>query len=206
MHVDVISLDHQIVGSVELPDAVFAVDIRPDILHRMVRYQLAKRQAGTHKTKGVKEISGTTKKPFRQKGRGTARQGSLRSSQFRGGAVIFGPVVRSHAHSLQKKLRRLALRCALSAKALAGELVVIDELRLTSAKTRELAKKLKIFEWKSALIIGNTKIEDGFMRAARNIGHITVLPSQGANVYDILHHDILVLTRETVQRFEERLK
>ncbi len=206
MQVDVISLDNQIVGSVELVDEVFAVDVRTDILHRMVRYQLAKRQAGTHKTKGVKEISGTTKKPFRQKGRGTARQGSLRAPQFRGGAVIFGPVVRSHAHGLQKKVRRLALRCALSAKALAGELVVVDELRSSAAKTRELAKKLTVFGWRSALIIGGAAVDDGFLRAARNIKHITVLPSHGANVYDILQYDILVLTRETVQRFEEQLR
>ena len=206
MQVDVVSLDNQVVGSVELADEVFAVEVRKDILYRMVRYQLAKRQAGTHKTKGVKEISGTTKKPFRQKGRGTARQGSLRSPQFRGGAAIFGPVVRSHAHNLQKKVRRLALRCALSAKALAGELVIIDELHSESAKTKVLSKQLMVFGWKSVLFVGSEKIDDSFIRAARNIEHITVLPAQGANVYDILQHDILVLTPETVQHFEERLR
>ncbi len=206
MQVDLVSLNNQIVGSVELVDEVFAVDVRTDILHRMVRYQLAKRQAGTHKTKGVKEISGTTKKPFRQKGRGTARQGSLRSPQFRGGAVVFGPVVRSHAHGLQKKVRRLALRCALSAKALAGKLVVIAELHSISSKTRELAKQLTVFGWRSALIICGAEVDNGFLRAARNIKHVTILPSHGANVYDILQHDILVLTRETVRRFEEKLR
>ena len=206
MRLDVITLDNQVVGSMELADAVFAVDVRRDILHRMVRYQLAKRQAGTHKTKGISDVSGTTKKPFRQKGRGAARQGSLRSPQFRGGAVIFGPVVRSHAHDLQKKVRRLALRCALSAKAQGGQLVVVEDLHVSSLKTRELAERLVTLGWTSTLIVGGAILEEDFVRAARNIKNITVLPQQGANVYDILRRDVLVLTREAVQHLEERLK
>ncbi|VBB68552.1 LSU ribosomal protein L4p (L1e) [invertebrate metagenome] len=206
MQVDVISLDNQIVGSVELADEVFAVEVRTDILHRMVRYQLAKRQAGTHKTKGISEISGTTRKPFRQKGRGIARQGSLRSPQCRGGAVIFGPVVRSHAHNLQKKVRRLALRCALSSKARAGLLIVVDKLCIPTPKTRLLAKQLTLLGWGSALIIGDMILEENFVRAARNIKHITVLPYRGVNVYDILRHDVLVLTQETAQHLEALLQ
>ncbi len=206
MKVDVINLDNQIVGSVELADEVFAIEVRTDILHRMVRYQLARRQAGTHKTKGISDLSGTTKKPFRQKGRGAARQGSLRSPQFRGGAVIFGPVVRSHAHDLQKKVRRLALRCALSAKVKRGKLVVVDGLQVSAPKTRELATRFATLGWTSAVIVGGTTVEEGFLRAARNIKNIVVLPQQGANVYDILRRDILVLTRAAVQHLEERLK
>lgn len=206
MKVDVISLDNQVVGSMELADKVFTVEVRADILHRMVRYQLAKRQAGTHRTKGISDISGTTKKPFRQKGRGAARQGSLRSPQFRGGAVIFGPIVRSHAHDLQKRVRRLALQCALSAKARAGKLAVVEGLHVSVPKTRELAIRFTALGWVSALIIGGVKVEEDFLRAARNIKNIIVLPQQGANVYDILRHDILVLTREAVQHLEERLK
>ena len=206
MRFDVITLDNQVVGSVDLVDTVFAVDVRKDILHRMVRYQLSRRQAGTHKTKGISDVSGTTKKPFRQKGRGAARQGSLRSPQFRGGAVIFGPVVRSHAHDLQKKVRRLALRCALSAKAKDGRLVVVESLHVSSPKTRELAARFATLGWTSALIVGGAVLEEGFVRAARNIKNIVVLPQQGANVYDILRRDVLVLTREAVQHLEERLK
>ncbi|KAF0118094.1 MAG: large subunit ribosomal protein L4 [Rhodospirillaceae bacterium] len=206
MRLDVITLDNQVVGSMELADAVFAVEVRTDILHRMVRYQLAKRQAGTHKTKGISDVSGTTKKPFRQKGRGAARQGSLRSPQFRGGAVIFGPVVRSHAHDLQKKVRRLALRCALSAKAQGGQLVVVEDLHVSSPKTRELAERLVTLGWTSTLIVGGAILEEDFVRAVRNIKNITVLPQQGTNVYDILRRDVLVLTREAVQHLEERLK
>lgn len=206
MKVDVINLDSQTVGSIELADEVFAVEVRPDILHRMVNWQLAKRQQGTHKTKGISEISGTTKKPFRQKGRGGARQGSLRSPQFRGGAVIFGPVVRSHAHDLQKKVRRLAMRCALSAKAQGGKLIVVDGLNTATPKTKDLAIQFTKLGWGSALIVGGAAVDDGFARAARNIKHIDVLPQQGANVYDILRRDTLVLTREAVQHLEERLK
>lgn len=206
MKVDVINLDAQTVGSLDLADAVFGVPVRQDILHRMVNYQLAKRRAGTHKTKGVSEISGTTKKPYRQKGTGRARQGSMRSPQFRGGAVIFGPVVRSHAHDLTKKVRALALRCALSAKAQNGKLVVVDDLTAASAKTRDLSIQFGKLGWVSALIVGGASVNENFRLAASNIKHIDVLPQQGANVYDILRRDTLVLSKAAVQHLEERLK
>lgn len=172
----------------------------------MVNYQLAKRRAGTHKTKGVSEISGTTAKPYKQKGTGRARQGSLRSPQFRGGATIFGPVVRSHAHDLTKKVRRLALKTALSAKQAEGKLVVLDHATLSDAKTKGLAATLAKLGWSNALIIDGDAVEQNFARAAANIPYIDVLPSQGANVYDILRHHTLVLTMAAVEKLGERLK
>ncbi|MGE5271366.1 MAG: 50S ribosomal protein L4, partial [Thiohalocapsa sp.] len=171
-----------------------------------VNWQLAKRRAGTHKAKGVSEISGTSKKPYKQKGTGRARQGSLRSPQFRGGAVIFGPVVRSHEFDLQKKVRRLGLKTALSAKQAEGKLVVIDAARVDEAKTKALRARLDKFGWGSVLIIDGEKVDDGFLRAARNLPKVDVLPTQGANVYDILRRDTLVLTRDAVQQLEARLK
>lgn len=205
MKCDVISLDKKNVGSIDLPDAIFGVEVRSDILHRVVRWQLAKRRAGTHKTKIVSEIRGTTKKPHSQKGSGSARQGSRRSPQFRGGAVIFGPVVRSHTHSLPKAIRRLGLMSALSSKAKDGKLVVIDEAKLGDAKTKALAGRIKKLGWASALIVDGKSIDDGFVRAARNIKGIDVLPTQGVNVYDILRRDTLVLTKAAVAGLEERL-
>lgn len=206
MKVDIINLDNKKVDTIDLADAVFGVEVRPDILHRMVNYQLAKRRSGNHKTKGVSEISGTTKKPFAQKGGGRARQGSLRSPQFRGGAVIFGPVVRSHAHDLNKKVRRLALMTALSAKAKDGKLVVLDAVASESGKTKDLVARLKTLGWSSALIISGATVEENFARAARNIVNVDVLPQQGVNVYDILRRDTLVLSRDAVRHLEERLK
>lgn len=206
MQVNVINLDNHVVGSMELIDKIFDIEVRTDILHRMVRYQLAKRQTGTHKTKGISDISGTSKKPFRQKGRGAARQGSLRSPQFRGGAVIFGPVMRSHAHNLQKKVRRLALRCALSAKAKVGKVVIVDKLYVSKPKTKELVAQFGSLGWVSALIIGGSIVEKSFALATRNLRNISVFPQQGINVYDILRRDLLVLTQEAVQYLEGRLK
>ncbi|EKV29308.1 LSU ribosomal protein L4p (L1e) [Caenispirillum salinarum AK4] len=206
MKVDVITLDNKSAGSVELAEDIFGLDVRADLLHRVVRWQLAKRQAGTHKTKGISEISGTTKKPFRQKGTGHARQGSMRSPQFRGGATIFGPVVRSHAHDLPKKVRKLGLKTALSAKAKDGKLVVLDTATSESGKTKDLVKQLAALGWSSALIIDGEAVNDGFARAARNIVGVDVLPQQGANVYDILRRDTLVLTKDAVAKLEERLK
>ncbi|MBY0431461.1 MAG: 50S ribosomal protein L4 [Rhodospirillales bacterium] len=206
MKLDVISLDNQTVGSIELADDVFGLPARADLLARMVNWQLARRQAGTHKTKGVSEISGTTKKPFKQKGTGRARQGSLRSPQFRGGAVIFGPVVRSHAHDLPKKVRKLALKTALSAKQAAGKLVVLDAAAVDVAKTKELATRFSKLGWASVLVIDGQAINESFARAARNLKNVDVLPQQGANVYDILRRDTLVLTRDAVQALEARLK
>ncbi|MBI5121642.1 MAG: 50S ribosomal protein L4 [Rhodospirillales bacterium] len=206
MKCDVINLDAATVGSIDLAPEIFGLPKRPDILARMVRWQLAKRQAGTHATKGVSQISGTTKKPFKQKGTGSARQGSLRSPQFRGGAVIFGPQPRSHAFDLPKQVRKLALKAALSAKAADGKLVVLDVARIGSAKTKDLASRFTKLGWNSALIVDGLAVDEGFAKAARNIVGIDVLPSQGANVYDILRRDTLVLTKDAVQALEARLK
>jgi large subunit ribosomal protein L4 len=206
MKLSVRDLDNKEVGDIEVADAVFGVKVRPDILARVVAWQLAKRRAGTHKTKGVSEISGTTKKPYKQKGTGRARQGSLRSPQFRGGAVIFGPVVRSHAFDLQKKVRRLGLKTALSAKQAEGKLVVIDAAKLNEGKTRALKSRLAALGWDSVLIIDGNAVDEGFARAARNLPKVDVLPQQGANVYDILRRDTLVLTRDAARQLEARLK
>jgi len=206
MKCKVVSLDAKEVGSVDLSDGVFGLPARPDILTRMVNWQLAKRRASTHKTKGISEISGTTAKPYKQKGTGRARQGSLRSPQFRGGAVIFGPVVRSHAFDLPKKVRKLALKTALSSKAADGKIVVLDSTKLDKPKTKELATRLEKLGWNSALIIDGAEVNVNFGRAARNLPNVDVLPQQGINVYDILRRDLLVLTKDAVSHLEERLK
>jgi large subunit ribosomal protein L4 len=200
------NLENQEVGDIELAEEIFGLPVRRDILARVVNWQLAKRRAGTHKTKGISDIRGTTKKPYKQKGTGRARQGSLRSPQFRGGAVIFGPVVRSHAFDLQKKVRKLGLKTALSAKQEEGKLVVIDEAVCAEAKTKALRGKLAALGWDSVLIIDGPTVDQGFARAARNLPRVDVLPQQGANVYDILRRDTLVLTRAAVEHLEARLK
>jgi large subunit ribosomal protein L4 len=200
------NLDNEEIGDIELADEVFGLPIRRDILARVVNWQLAKRRAGTHKTKGISEIRGTTKKPYKQKGTGRARQGSLRSPQFRGGARIFGPVVRSHAFDLQKKVRRLGLKIALSAKQDEGKLVVIDAAHIGEAKTKALRARLAALAWDSVLIIDGSVVEENFARATRNLPRVDVMPQQGANVYDILRRDTLVLTREAVRQLEARLK
>jgi len=200
------NLDNQEVGDIELADEVFGLPVRRDILARVVNWQLAKRRAGTHKAKGVSEISGTSKKPYKQKGTGRARQGSLRSPQFRGGAVIFGPVPRSHEFDLQKKVRRLGLKTALSAKQAEGKLIVIDNATVTEAKTKALRGRFAALGWESVLIIDGATLDEGFARAARNLPRVDVLPQQGANVYDILRRDTLVLTRAGVEQLEARLK
>ncbi|HEY4472708.1 MAG TPA: 50S ribosomal protein L4 [Stellaceae bacterium] len=205
MKLTVRNLDNQEVGDIELSEDVFGLPVRRDILARVVNWQLSKRRAGTHKTKGISDISGTTKKPYRQKGTGRARQGSLRSPQFRGGAVIFGPVVRSHEFGLQKKVRRLGLKTALSAKQAEGKLVVVDEARLDDAKTKALRTRFEALGWGSVLIIDGA-VNESFARAARNLPKVDVLPEQGANVYDILRRDTLVLTRAAVQQLEARLR
>jgi large subunit ribosomal protein L4 len=206
MKLTVRNLDNKEVGDIELADEVFGLPVRRDILARVVNWQLAKRRAGTHKTKGVSDISGTTKKPYKQKGTGRARQGSLRSPQFRGGAVIFGPVVRDHGFDLQKKVRKLGLKTALSAKQAEGKLVVIDEAKVGEAKTKALRAQLDALGWDSVLIIDGAAVDEGFARAARNLPKVDVLPQQGANVYDILRRDLLVLTRAAAQQLEARLK
>jgi large subunit ribosomal protein L4 len=206
MQAKVTTLDAAAAGTIELADSVFGAPARPDILHRVVNWQLAKRRAGTHKTRGISEISGTTAKPYRQKGTGRARQGSRRSPQFRGGAVIFGPVVRDHGYSLPKKVRKLGLCTALSVKAAEGKLVILDAATLDAPKTKTLAEKIGKLGWQSALVIDGPEIDANFRRAAANIPQIDVLPQQGANVYDIMRRDVLVLTRTAVEHLEARLK
>jgi large subunit ribosomal protein L4 len=207
MQLKVTSLDNKQVGDIDLADEVFGLEhVRRDILARVVHWQLAKRRAGTHKTKGVTEVHGTKKKPWAQKGTGRARAGSLRSPQFRGGATIFGPVVRSHEFDLQKKVRRLGLKTALTSKQKEGKLVVLDNASLDSSKTAALAKQFAALGWTSVLIIDGPELNENFANAARNLPGIDVLPQQGANVYDILRRDTLVLTRDAVQHLEARLK
>ena len=206
MKASVITLDNAPAGEIELDEQVFGLPVRKDILARMVNWQLAKRRAGTHKTKGISDISGTTKKPYSQKGTGNARQGSLRSPQFRGGATIFGPVVRSHAHDLTKKVRKLALKTALSSKVKDGKLIVWNGTAGASGKTKDLTAKLKSLGLKSVLVIDGPAVDEKFALAARNIPNVDVLPQQGANVYDILRRDTLVLTKAAVAKLEERLK
>jgi large subunit ribosomal protein L4 len=203
MQVEIKTLDQGNAGTKELPDGIFAAAPRADIMARVVHWQLAKRRAGTHKAKGMAEVSGTTKKPYRQKGTGNARQGSLRAPQFRTGGVVHGPVVRSHEYALPKKVRRLGLISALSQKQAEGKLIVLDTASGT-AKTGDLAKKLRALGWTSALIVDRA-VDEGFLRASRNIPGVDVLPTVGANVYDILRHDVLAITAAGVDGLVERL-
>jgi large subunit ribosomal protein L4 len=203
MQVTVTTLDNGEAGTAELPDEIFAQPPRRDIMARVVHWQLAKRRAGTHSTKGMNDVRGTTKKPYRQKGTGNARQGSLRAPQFRGGGIVHGPVPRSHAYSLPKKVRRLGLISALSQKQADGKLIVLDAAAGV-AKTGELARKLKALGWHSALIVDRA-VDQGFLRAVRNIPGLDVLPTIGANVYDILNHDVLAITTAGVEGLRERL-
>jgi large subunit ribosomal protein L4 len=206
MKLKVVTLENKAAGEIDLSDAIFGLEVRTDLLHRMVEYQRAKAQSGTHKTKTISEISGTTKKPFKQKGTGNARQGSLRSAQMRGGSTIFGPVVRSHAVGLPKKVRALALKHALSQKQKEGALFVIENMSVKDAKTKKIADTFKKNGWNAPLIIGGEKLDENFAKAARNIIHVDVLPQAGINVYDILRHKQLVLTKDALAHLEERLK
>lgn len=206
MKSDVINLDAGGAGSIELADAIFGLEPRADILHRVVRWQLAQRQAGTHKTLTRGETSYSTKKIYRQKGTGGARHGSRGVPQMRHGGTSKGPVVRSHAHDLPKAIRKLGLKLALSSKLKAGEMIVLDEARLDQPKTKALVEKLAKLGWSKALVIDGAAVDENFARAARNISGIDVLPSQGANVYDILRRDLLVVTKAGVEALEARLK
>ncbi len=206
MKADVIKLDAKKAGTIDLDDEIFGLEPRADILHRVVRWQRAKAQQGTHKVKTRSETSYSGKKIYRQKGTGGARHGDRNAPIFRKGGVYKGPVPRSHAHDLPKKFRKLGLRHALSAKARAGELVVIDAAELEEARTKILAKAVKNLGWKRALVIDGAEVNENFARAARNIEGIDVLPSIGANVYDILRRDTLVLTKAAVEALEARLK
>lgn len=192
-------------GKVTLDDAVFGIEeIRSDILQRMVRYQLSKRQAGTHKTKSRSEVNRTTKKYIRQKGSGGARHGSRNAPIFVGGAVAHGPRVRSHAHDLPKKVRALALRHALSSKVRGDSLIVIDDAKTEAPKTKELREKLAGLGISNALVIGGAQLDENFERAARNIPNVDVLPFAGLNVYDVLRRDKLVLTKEAIEHIHAR--
>ena len=204
MQVEITTLDKTTAGSAELPDELFAATPRVDIMARVVNWQLARRRAGTHSTKGLNDVAGTTRKPYRQKGTGHARQGSLRAPQFRGGGVVHGPEPRVHAFSLNKKVRRLGLISALSQKYAEGKLVVIDSAA-GSGKTGELAKKLEALGWHSAVIVDRT-VDSAFLRASRNIPGVVLLPTIGANVYDILRHDVLAITTAGVEGLKLRLK
>jgi large subunit ribosomal protein L4 len=206
MKYDVKTLHGDAAGSVELSDDIFGLAPRTDLIQRMVLWQLAKRQAGTHKTKGRAEIARTGKKLYKQKGSGNARHGSARVAQFRGGGRAFGPVVRSHAHDLTKKVRSLALRHALSAKLQSGAVIILDQAKLEAARTKALKESFGKLGLSNALFIDGATVEANFAMAARNIPNIDVLPVQGINVYDILRRDTLVLTKAAVEALEARFK
>lgn len=205
MKADVVTIEAGTAGSVDLDEGIFGLEPREDLLQRAVRWQLAKRQAGTHKSKGRSEVVGSTRKIVRQKGSGGARHGNRKAPQFRGGGKAFGPVVRSHEHSLPKKVRKLALKNALSAKQAEGKLVVLEDAKIAEPKTKVLAGNLDKLGLANALIIDGT-VDENFARAAANIPNVDVLPSVGANVYDILRRDTLVLTKAGLENLEERLK
>lgn len=205
MKTDAIKLDGAAAGSVDLDDEIFGLEPRADILHRVVRWQRAKQQQGTHKVKTRTETSYSTKKIYRQKGTGGARHGDRNAPIFRKGGIYKGPTPRSHAHDLPKKFRKLGLRHALSAKVKEGALVVLDEAA-AEGKTAALAKQVKSLGWKRALVIDGAEVNEGFARAAANIEGLDVLPSMGANVYDILRRDTLVITKAGVEALEARLK
>lgn len=206
MKLDVIKLDAGKAGDIELSDDIFGLEPRADILHRVVRWQRARAQQGTHSTLGKSDVSYSTKKIYRQKGTGGARHGSRKAPIFRSGGVYKGPVSRSHAFDLPKKVRALGLKHALSAKVAAGELVIVDSLNLAEAKTSAVAKAVKENGWKRVLIIDGAEVNQDFARAARNIEGVDILPTMGANVYDILKRDTLVITRAGVEALEARLK
>mgnify|MGYP001281391222 CR=1 FL=1 len=206
MKCDVFTLDNKKSGSVDLDEAVFGLPVRPDLLARVVNWQRARKQAGTHKTKTIGEIAGSTAKPWRQKGTGRARVGSKRATQWRGGQTVFGPVPRDHSHRLNKKVRKLALKTALSSKQAEGKLIILEDAKTGEAKTKAVAAQLAALGWDSALIIDGSEVDANFKQAAANIPLIDVLPQQGANVYDILRRDTLVLTKDAVTALVERLK
>jgi large subunit ribosomal protein L4 len=203
MKFDIYDFDAKAAGSTELPEDIFGIAPRPDIMARVVHWQLSKRRSGNHKTKGMGEVSGTTRKPFKQKGTGNARQGSLRAPQFRTGGVVHGPVVRDHGYNLNKKVRRLGLLSALSQKVADGKLVVLDAVTALE-KTKDVAARVKKFGWSSALIV-DAAVDQKFLAASRAVHGLDILPVIGANVYDILQHDILVITKAGLDGLKERL-
>ena len=205
MKLHVVTLENKAAGELELADAIFGLTPRKDILQRVVEWQRSKARAGTHKTKDRSEVSGTGKKPFKQKGTGNARQGTLRAPQHEGGGRAHGPVVRSHAYDLPKKVRKLGMRHALSAKQAEGKLILLDSIAMKAAKTKNVAAHFKKLGLTKPLIIGGEHLDEGFAKAARNLVGVDVLPTQGANVYDILRHKELVLTKEAALALQARL-
>ena len=206
MKTDVLTLDAKKAGNIDLDEAIFGVSARADILHRVVNWQLAKRRAGTHAVKFRSDIARTGARFGRQKGGGTARHGSRRSNIFVGGGRAFGPIPRDHGHSLPKKVRKLGLKSALSAKQADGKLIVVETAELKDGKTKELKAKLEKLGLSNALFVDGAEVNENFLRASQNIPNVDVLPSQGANVYDILRRDTLVLTKAAVENLGERLK
>ncbi|WP_407050640.1 50S ribosomal protein L4 [Methyloraptor flagellatus] len=206
MKLDVKTLDGAAAGSIELSDEIFGLEPRTDLIQRVIRWQLAKRRAGTHKVKGRAEIARTGKKMFKQKGTGSARHGSARAPQFRGGGRAHGPVVRSHAHELPKKVRILGLKHALSAKAAASSLVVLDAAALDAPKTKVAAEKLAKLGLSNVLFVAGNEVDANFGLATRNLPNVDVLPAQGLNVYDILRRETLVLTKDAVDAIEARFR
>ncbi len=206
MKTDVLKLDGGKAGQIELKGDIFGLEARADILHRVVNWQLAKRRAGTHAVKFRSDINARKKKLYRQKGTGGARHGAKSANIFVGGGRAFGPIPRDHGHKLQKKVRTLGLKTALSVKASDKKLMVVDSLDFKSGKTAELKKKLGKLGVENALFIAGAEVNGGFMKAASNIPNIDVLPSQGINVYDILRRDVLILTTDAVKNLEERFK
>ena len=206
MKCKVTTLDNKSAGDIELSEEVFGLPERADILYRMVNWQLAKRRSGNHKVKVVNEINGSTRKISPQKGGGRARHSTRKAPQFRGGATTFGPHVRDHSHGLQKKVRKLALKTALSSKQARGKLIVVDAASLADPKTKSLAAVIDKLGLSKALFIDGPEVDANFHRAAANLIGVDVLPQQGANVYDILRCDTLVLTRAAVEHLEARLK
>jgi large subunit ribosomal protein L4 len=205
MKCDVLTLENKKAGSIDLADGVFGSEVRKDIISRMVNWQLAKRRSGNHKTKNVSEIQGTTAKPWNQKGTGRARAGTVRATQFRGGSTVFGPVVRDHGHELPRKVRQMAMRSALSSKQADGKLIILEDAKLDAPKTKDLAAKLSALGWSNVLIVTGAEVDGNFARAAANIANVDVLPQQGANVYDIIRRDTLVLTKDAAEHLQERL-
>jgi len=205
MKVDVKTLENKKVGDIDLSDDIFGLEPRADVLHRMVNWQLAKRRCGNHKTKDISEVSGTGKKPFAQKGGGRARKGSLRVNAHRGGGVTFGPVVRTHNIDMPKSYRKFALKIALSSKLADGKLVILDEAKSKTGKTKDMVKILSGLGFKSAIFV-DEEFEENFIRSIRNIPNMEMLPEKGINVYDILHRDVLVLTKGALAKLEAKLK
>lgn len=204
MKQDILNLDNEKVGTIDLNESIFGLEIRADILQRVVRWQLARLQTGNHKAKGRSEVSRSGSKPFKQKGTGRARQGDRKAPHMTGGGVAFGPVVRSHSHDLTKKFRALGLKTALSSKAQNGNLVIVDSTKISTTKTKDLLAKLDTCGLKNCLFIDGKEVDVNFALASRNIAHVDVLPVIGANVYDILKKDKLVLTKDAIACLEER--